>query len=74
MNSTTQAKIKTLYEAILANYRARGDSHPEVAAKFQLELALQLAYSQPKYTDMLLDEEIEDTSRAGRDLMATATN
>jgi hypothetical protein len=65
MNSNTAAKVKTLFNAIAANYRARGDAYPEVAAKFQLELALQVALSQPKFTDQLLDEEIEDTLKAG---------
>jgi hypothetical protein len=66
MNNTTAAKVKTLFNAIAANYRARGDSHPEVAAKFQVELVLQTAKSQPMYINQLLDEEIEDTLKAGR--------
>jgi hypothetical protein len=66
MNNTTAAKVKTLFNAIAANYRARGDAHPEVAAKFQVELALRVALSQPKFTDQLLDEEIADTLKAGK--------
>jgi hypothetical protein len=66
MNNTTAAKVKTLFSAIAANYRARGDSHPEMAAKFQVELVLQTAKSQPMYIDQILDEEIEDTLKAGR--------
>jgi hypothetical protein len=66
MNNTTAAKVKTLFNAIAANYRARGDSHPEVAAKFQVELALRVALSQPKFADQLLDEEIADTLKAGK--------
>lgn len=66
MNNNTAAKVKTLFNAIAANYRARGDAHPEVAAKFQVELALRVALSQPKFTDQLLDEEIADTIKAGK--------
>ena len=66
MNNTTAAKVKTLFNAIAANYRARGDAHPDVAAKFQVELALRVALGQPKFTDQLLDEEIADTLKAGK--------
>jgi hypothetical protein len=66
MNNNTAAKIKTLFNAIAANYRARGDAHPEVAAKFQLELVLKVALGQPRFTDQLLEEEIVDTLKAGK--------
>lgn len=66
MNHTTVAKVKTLFSAIAANYRARGEAHPEVAAEFQVDLFLKVALSQPKFTDQLLDQEITDTLKAGK--------
>ena len=66
MDNTTAVKVKTLFNAIAANYRARGEAHPEVAAEFQVDLFLKVALSQPKFTDQLLDQEITDTLKAGK--------
>jgi hypothetical protein len=66
MNSNTTAKVKTLLAIKTANYRAAGESHPEVAAQNAVEGILNAFKSQMKYIDQLLNEEIEDSIKAGK--------
>ena len=66
MNEIAANKIKTLMEIKTANYRAAGDSHPEVAAQFAVEAIVRMVMGQPKHIQQLLDEEIEDAIKAGR--------
>jgi len=66
MNEIAANKIKTLLEIKTANYRATGDSHPEVAAQFAVEAIVRMVMGQPKHIQQLLDEEIEDALKAGR--------
>jgi len=66
MNEIAANKIKTLMEIKTANYRATGDSHPEVAAQFAVEAIVRMVMGQPKHIQQLLDEEIEDAIKAGR--------
>jgi len=60
MSNTTQNKIKQLSEIILANYTAAQNYDPAFATQCAMESILRLVMGQPKYTDQLLDEEIED--------------
>ena len=64
MTATTKSKITKLHSIILANYTAANESHPEFATQCAMELILKIALGQPKYTDQLLDEEIEDNIKA----------
>jgi hypothetical protein len=66
MNSNTAAKVETLLAIKTANYRAAGESHPEVAARHAVELILSTLKTQMKYIDQLLNEEIEDALKAGK--------
>lgn len=61
--SRTAQQVKTLYQVKLANYRAAGDSHPEVAAQFAVERILSM-YRNDRFIEQLLDEEIEDAMKA----------
>jgi hypothetical protein len=57
------AKLKTLFDVIQAIYVSRKDSHPDVAARFHVE-GFVASHKNDKYFDQLLQEEIEDCSRA----------
>jgi len=70
MNEIAANKINTLLEIKTANYRATGDSHPEVAAQFAVEAIVRMVMGQPKHIQQLLDEEIEDALKAGRAVAA----
>ncbi len=70
MNATTKAKVERLHSIILANYTAAGNYDPAFATKCAMELILKMAFGQPKYTDQLLDEEIEDNLKAGKAVAA----
>ena len=70
MNATTKAKVERLHSIILANYTASGNYDPAFATKCAMELILKMAFGQPKYTDQLLDEEIEDNLKAGKAVAA----
>jgi hypothetical protein len=65
MNTQTKNQIKKLLEVKISNYRKKGDSHPEVAAQFDVDALVKMAMGQPKYTNQLLDEVIEDAQKAG---------
>lgn len=67
---TTQDRIKKLYEVKLANATARGEYNPAVSAQFAVEGILAMYKTQIDHIDILLDEEIEDAERAGRDFAA----
>ncbi len=66
MTTTTAQKIKQLLEIKTANYRARGEWKPEFAAQFAVEGIMSMYRTQPQYIDQLLDEEIEDAIKAGK--------
>jgi hypothetical protein len=70
MNTTTAQKVKQLLAIKTENYRARGDWRPEVAAQFAVEGILSMYRTQPQYIDQLLDEEIEDAIKAGKQAVA----
>lgn len=70
MNEIAANKVKQLMEIKLANYRAMGDSHPEVAAQYAVEAIVRMVMGQPKYIIQLLDEEIEDAIKAGKAIAA----
>lgn len=67
---TTAQQLQTLFDIKAANYRASGDSHPEVAARFAVEGIMAMYRNQPQYLEQLLNEEIEDAMKAGRKLAA----
>ncbi|MBT9137497.1 MAG: hypothetical protein DDT31_00028 [Syntrophomonadaceae bacterium] len=67
---TTTQQLKRLFEVKVVNYRASGDSHPEVVAKFAVEGIMAMYRDQPQYLEQLLDEEIEDAIKAGEKLVA----
>ena len=67
---TTAQQLKTLFEIKAANYRASGDSRPEVAAQFAVEGIMAMYRTQPQHLEQLLNEEIEDAIKAGRRLAA----
>lgn len=67
---TTAQQLKTLFDIKAANYRASGDRHPEVAAQFAVEGIMAMYRSQPEHLEQLLNEEIEDAMKAGRELAA----
>lgn len=56
-------KLITLFEVKTEKYKAQGDSHPEAAAKFDVEGFLNLLKNQMIHIDQLIDEEIEDTRK-----------
>ena len=70
MNETTKAKVERLHSIILANYKAAGNYAPAFAAQCAMDLILKMAFGQPKYTDQLLDEEIADNLKAGKEVAA----
>ena len=70
MTTNTAAKIKELRSIIEANYAATGNPNPGFAADSILPLILKVALGQPKYTDQLLDEEIEDQLKASARIAA----
>lgn len=72
MTTTTAQKIKQLLEIKTVNYRASGEWKPEVAAQFAVEGIMNMYRTQPQYIDQLLDEEIEDAIKAGKQLEALA--
>ena len=72
MNATTMQKVKQLMEIKTENYRASGEYKPEVAAQFAVEGILNMYRAQPQYIDQLLDEEIEDAIKAGKQREAIA--
>ena len=61
MNRTQQ--LKTLFDILVAIHTGRNDSHPQVAAQFHVE-GFVARHKNDKYFDQLLQEEIEDCSRA----------
>jgi hypothetical protein len=68
-----QNKLQTLLQIKTENCRLRGPClHPEIAAQFAVESVLTLLKGQPQYAEQLLDEEIEDALKAGRQLKAAA--
>lgn len=69
---TTAQQLKTLFQVKVANYRAAGDSHPEVAAQFAVEGIMAMYKTQPQYLEQLLNEEIEDAMKAGQMAKAAA--
>ena len=69
---TTAQQLKTLFQVKAANYRAAGDSHPEVAAQFAVEGIMAMYKTQPQYLEQLLNEEIEDAMKAGQMAKAAA--
>lgn len=62
--SRTAQQVKTLLQIKTSNYRAAGDSHPEIAAQFAVEGILNMYKTQAQYIEQLLDEEIEDAMKA----------
>lgn len=71
MKSTTtpsaiSTKIQTLLQIKTENYRAAGDTHPDVAARFAVDGILNMYKTQAMYIEQLLDEEIEDAIKAGK--------
>jgi hypothetical protein len=67
---TTAQQLKTLVDIKAANYRASGDSYPEVAARFAVEGIVAMYRTQPQHLEQLLNEEIEDAIKAGQRLAA----
>jgi hypothetical protein len=59
------AKITKLLQIKTAKYTADGNMHPELAAQFDVESFIQMVSGQPQYADQLIDEEIEDSIKAG---------
>ena len=55
--------LKTLLEFKTQKYKIQRDSHPEVAAKFDVDAFLNLFKNQMIHIDQLIDEEIEDTKK-----------
>jgi hypothetical protein len=60
MNATIAAKLATLLEIRIANYRMDGDMHPEFAAQIHMQYTLSIIKGQEKYADQLINEAIED--------------
>jgi len=69
-NMTTAQQLKALFDVKLANYRAMGNSHPEVAAQFAVEGIMSMYKGETKYLEQLLNEEIEDAIKAGKQISA----
>ena len=67
---TTAQQLKALFDIKAANYRASGNSHPEVAAQFAVDGIMAMYRGQPQYLEQLLNEEIEDAIKAGREMAA----
>lgn len=59
----TQQKLQNLFDILVAIHSGRKNMHPQVAAQFHVEGFLS-AHKNNKYFDQLLNEEIEDCSRA----------
>ena len=66
MNATSAQQVMRLLEIKTENYRALGEWKPEVAAQFAVEAILSMYRSQAQYINQLLDEEIEDSIKAGK--------
>ena len=66
MNTTTAQKVKKLLEIKTANYRARGEWKPEFAAQFAVEGIMSMYKTQMDGIDQLLEWEIEDAIKAGK--------
>jgi len=64
--TNTAQKVKQLLAIKTENYRLSGEWKPEVAAQFAVEGILSMYRAQPQYIDQLLDEEIEDAIKAGK--------
>jgi hypothetical protein len=68
-----QNKLQTLLQIKTENFRLSAAClHPELAAQFAVEAVLSLLKGQPQYAEQLLDEEIEDALKAGKQLKAAA--
>jgi hypothetical protein len=66
-----QTKLQTLLQIKTENCRLSAAClRPELAAQFAVESVLSLLKGQPQYAEQLLDEEIEDALKAGRQLKA----
>jgi hypothetical protein len=66
MNFTTAHKIKTLLEIKTANYFAMGfGENSERAAKCAVMDTMNMYKTQMMFIDELLDQEIEDSIKAG---------
>lgn len=66
----TEARIKKLHAVKLANAIARKEYNPAVSAQFAVEGILAMYRTQMDHIDALLDEEIEDAEKAGRQFAA----
>ena len=55
---TLSDKISHLAKLIEARYRTTNNPHPELAAKFQMELVMKTIKGQEQYAEQLIDEEI----------------
>lgn len=62
--TSRQEQLKKLYEVMLAIYKGRNDSHPEVAAQFHVDGFVAQHRHDEKWFDSILEMEIEDCSRA----------
>ena len=71
ITAITANKIKTLLKLKTANYRAYGVGNPEVAAQYAVEAIVKMVMHQPKYVQQLLDEEIEDAIKDGKEMART---
>lgn len=63
-----ELKINILIESKTEKYKKQGCSHPESAAKFDVEGILNRYKNQTMHINQLLDEEIEDTRKAIKQL------
>ena len=70
MTNATKSKIERLHGIILQNYKAAGNYDPAFAAECAMKLILKTVLGQPKHTDQLLNEEIEDNLKAGKEARA----
>jgi len=58
MTITITKKLISLHEMIEDRYRAANDPHPDLAAKFQMDIVINMVRGQEQYAEQLIDEEI----------------